>query len=78
MVAVIRAMTINRNNAWQNTIKKSRTKLHGIQLLESSIPEDVLDELAGSLQSRTPLIQILQIITPQIMWELTGHPASEF
>ena len=69
-------MTINLNNA-AKYYKEEPHQVAAFNFLESKISEDVLDAFAD-LYRAGPSNPITQIITPQILQELTGHPASSF
>ena len=69
-------MTINLNNA-AKYYKELPHQIAAFNFLESKIPEDVLDEFA-ELYRAGPADPAKNIITPQVMQQLTGYAADRF
>jgi len=69
-------MTINLNNA-AKYYKELPHQIAAFNFLESKIPEDALDEFA-ELYRAGPADPAKNIITPQVMQQLTGYAADRF
>ena len=69
-------MKINLNSA-AKYYKEMPHQVAAFNFLESKIPEDVLDEFA-EIYRAAPANPTNEIITPQIMQQLTGYSASKF
>jgi hypothetical protein len=69
-------MTINLNSA-AKYYKEMPHQVAAFNFLESKIPENILDEFA-EIYRAAPSNPTTEIITPEIMQQLTGYSASKF
>ena len=69
-------MTINLNNA-AKYYKEESHQIAAWNFLESQLSDELLDQFAD-IYRNAPANPTTDLITPQIMNELTGHPASSF